>query len=78
MPQVTTVPYRGAAIRERRRYCGFTLEELAQAIGYSQYTLGDLERQRRPYANLTLLGKVARELKCKPEEFYAKAAREAA
>jgi transcriptional regulator with XRE-family HTH domain len=69
MPLVTTVEYDGAAIRDRRELLGYTLAEVAGMTGRSIYTLSDIERNRHPKVSKRIIGRIARALEARAEEF---------
>lgn len=69
MPRVTTVGYDGTAIKDRREYLGYTLADIAGKTGASIYTLSDIERNRHGKVSKMIIGRIARALEAKPEEF---------
>jgi transcriptional regulator with XRE-family HTH domain len=77
MPKVTTVSYDGSAIKDRREYLGYTLEDMAGKTGRSIYTLSDIERNRHSKVSKMIIGQIARALESKPEDFL-KATQDAA
>ena len=69
MPQVATVEPNGLAIRDRRESLGLTQVALGKRAGCSRAYVNAIEGGKWPKVSKLVIGRLARALEGKPEEF---------